>query len=300
MHPDAIGVIGAGAMGGAVARRLLDRGFPVCVRDVRPEAEAPLREAGARVCEGPAAVARACRIVITLVVDAAQTEDVLFGPEGVARAVAEGRSPDVFVMSTLPPDYVASAAERLGRIGVSLVDAPCSGGPARARCGEMSTMIAAPVDVTDRCADVLDAISSRRFFAGERVGDGSRVKIVNNLLAGANLAAAAEAMDLGRRLGLDLERLFEVVRASSGASWIFEDRMARALANDAHPNARLDILRKDLRLAVDAASSVGSPGFMARRASEVFDAASASGLGDADDSSLLGWYARAARPRDGS
>lgn len=279
-------------MGSAVARRLLDCGHPVSVRDVRPDAEAPLARAGARICASPAAVAAGCDVVITLVVDAAQTDEVLFGPDGVVAGA--GKEVVVVVMSTLSPAFVAAAAARLAAAGIAFVDSPCSGGPARARAGEMSTMIAADPALLARHAPLLASLSSRRFVVGDRPGDGARMKVVNNLLAGANLVAAAEAMDLGVRLGLDARRLFEVVSESSGASWIFGDRMSRVLAGDREAKARLDILRKDLSLAVEAARDTGSPGTMARAAARVFDEASAAGMGDEDDSALVDWYARGA------
>lgn len=123
----AVGIIGVGAMGSAVARRLLDCGHPVSVRDIRPEAEAPLERAGARICASPAALAAGCDVVITLVVDAGQTDEVLFGPDGVATRI--GKEAVVIAMSTLSPAFVEATARRLAAAGIAFVDAPCSGGP---------------------------------------------------------------------------------------------------------------------------------------------------------------------------
>ena len=283
-----VGVVGIGAMGLGVALRLRDSGFAVGVRDVRPEPERVAASAGAVVQPSPAALARTCDVVITLVVDAAQTEAVVFGPDGLADAL----SPDgvLVAMSTMPPAYVADLGQRLATRGIAFVDAPCSGGPARARDGTMSTMIAGPEAAVTRCAAVLEAISSRRFPVGERPGDGAKAKIVNNLLAGANLVAAAEAVAMGERLGLDLSTLFRVISASSGGSWVFSDRIGRVLEGDRGVRARLDILRKDLSIAVATAQAQGIATPMADAAYAAFDAASKDGRGDEDDSAMVQWF----------
>lgn len=283
-----VGVVGIGAMGLGVALRLRDLGFSVSVRDVRPEPEAMAAAAGARVHLTPSALAKSCDVVITLVVDAAQTEKVVFGPDGIAG----GMPPQgvLVAMSTMPPAYVADLGERLAARGIAFVDAPCSGGPARARDGTMSTMIAGSAQAMARCGPVLEAISSRRFPVGERPGDGAKAKIVNNLLAGANLVAAAEAVAMGERLGLDLATLFGVVSASSGGSWVFGDRIGRVLEGDRSVRARLDILRKDLSIAVATAQAQGSATPMAEAAYAAFDAASKDGRGNEDDSAMVQWF----------
>jgi 3-hydroxyisobutyrate dehydrogenase len=283
------GVIGVGAMGMAVARRLLDAGFQVCVRDVRPEAERDAAAAGALVCTSPAALAAQCDAIVTLVVDAQQTEDVLFGAQGVAQAM----HPDavLLVMSTVPPAFAESVAQRLGALGRLVLDAPCSGGPAKARSGQMSMMIAGSQKAMARAAPLLEAIAARRMLLGERPGDGSRAKLLNNLLAGVNLAAACEAMALGIALGFDPKRLMEVVSVSSGASWVFDDRMPRVLTGDYAPRAALDILRKDLGIAQSAAQQRDFPTPIADAARALFDEASRRGWGKEDDAALIKVFA---------
>jgi len=283
-----VGVIGIGAMGLGVALHLRDLAFEVHVRDLRPAQERLAADAGAWVAPSPAALAAACDVVLTLVVDDVQTEAVLYGADGVLAGLRPGGV--VVAMSTLPPAYVDDLGRRLAARGVPFIDAPCSGGPARARDGTMSLMVAGPAEDRARGQAVLDALSSRQFVVGERPGDGARTKIVNNLLAGANLVAGAEAMALGLQLGLDARILFDVIQASSGASWVFGDRIARALADDREPRARLDILRKDLSIAVAAARDAGVHAPMAEAASRGYDAASRAGYGDEDDSALLRWY----------
>lgn len=282
----AVGVIGAGAMGMGVVRSLLRGGFDTRVRDIRPEAEQEAAALGASCEASPAALAAACEIAIVLVVDAVQVEAVLFGHEGVATAADAGI---VMVASTLDPDYVAALGPRLAQAGITLVDAPVSGGPARAHEGTMTIMIAGADPALARCAPVLDAIAGKVFRVGARPGDAARFKIVNNLLAAVNLAAGAEAMALAAKAGLDPRQVVDVVNASSGGSWIFADRMARALADDYAPRAAARILAKDVGIAVAFAARHGIAAPFADAALAAFAATVDAGLGEEDDAAIYKW-----------
>ena len=216
-----VGVIGIGLMGMGVAKRLLEQGFRVRVRDIRSEAEDEARAAGAEVCATLAELARECDALITLVVDADQTEAVVFGAKGAAETLSEGAV--LMMCSTVAPAYTASLGERLAARGLAMLDAPVSGGPARAHAGTMSMMLGGTAATLAICEPLLAAMSDKRFHVGEAIGDGSKAKIVNNLLA-----AGCEALALAKRLGLDARRMLDVIAQSSGASWIVEDRMRRA------------------------------------------------------------------------
>jgi 3-hydroxyisobutyrate dehydrogenase len=287
-EPRRVGVIGVGSMGMGVARRLLDRGFATFVRDVRPEAEAQAQSAGAQVCASPVELGRRCDVVITLVVDAGQTEDVLFGAQGLVLGLRPG---SVHVMSsTIAPQAAAAFADRLAGHGLLMVDAPCSGGPARAYTGELTLMAAAPAQVLRRCAPVIEAVSTRCVHVSEHPGDGSKAKLVNNMLAGVNLAAAGEAMALAIELGLDPRTMAQVIGASSGASWIFSDRVPRMLAGDYAPRAAVDILRKDLALLLETARHARFSTPLARAAHAIFEDASRLGHGQEDDAAVIKVY----------
>jgi len=162
-----------------------------------------------------------------------------------------------------------------------------SGGPARARDGSMSLMVACADDVFDAHRRLLDTLGSRLFRVGSRPGDGARTKLVNNLLAGINLAGAAEAIALAQRLGLDPARTLDVIEQSSGQSWIGSDRMRRAIAGDFEPRAHLTLLHKDTRLALEAASGVGFAGLLGPVAHEAFDRAVEAGWAGLDDAALI-------------
>jgi 3-hydroxyisobutyrate dehydrogenase-like beta-hydroxyacid dehydrogenase len=226
-------------------------------------------------------------VLIVCVVDAAQSQAVLFGPQGATAALQPGQT--VLLCPTIAPQDTEALAAGLAERGIGCIDAPMSGGPARARDGSMSLMLAAPPELLARHADLLQALSSRRFTVSERAGDGARTKLVNNLLAGINLVGAAEVMALAERLGLDLSTTLDVIEQSSGQSWIGSDRMRRAIAGDFEPRAHVTLLEKDTRLAVQAAQAAGFDGPLGARAAEAFAQAHAAGLADRDDAALLLW-----------
>jgi 3-hydroxyisobutyrate dehydrogenase len=280
-----IGVIGVGLMGLGMALRLRDGGWPVTVRDLQAERERLAADGGAQVAASAAAVAAASELLIVAVVDATQTEDVLFGADGAAAAMAPGHC--VMLCPTIAPSDVARLAARLQASGLGCIDAPMSGGPARARDGSMSLMVACEDALFDRYSAELQQLSSRLFRVGTRCGDGARTKLVNNLLAAANLGAACEALALAEHIGLDAPTTLTVINQSSGQSWIGGDRLARILAGDTEPRARMALLTKDSGLAMAMAAEAGVRPAIGEQAAALFRAACDAGLTDADDSALL-------------
>ena len=288
-HTTRIGIIGIGAMGLAMARNLHCRGHSLCVRDIDPLAVAAAAALGIEACESPATLAARCDVLIVVVVDAAQIDEVLFGADGVVRATTTPRPAPLAVL--LCSTIAALDTERfhalLATHAIDLIDAPISGGPVRAADGSMSMMLAGDAALLARLDPLLCDLASKRFVISATAGDAARTKLVNNLLAGINLVAAAEAMALGARLGLDRQVLFDVINASSGASWIGQDRMARALLNDFEPRARAVILTKDVGLAVQMADSAGIATPLGNAALSVFKATLAAGLGEQDDAAVI-------------
>ena len=283
-----VAVVGAGNMGGAMVARLCEAGVPVVVCDIDPRRQQAARAAGARLAETPALAASALGedgLLIVCVVDAAQSHDVLFGPSGAADRMRPGQT--VMLCPTIAPADTEALAAALARRGIGCIDAPLSGGPARARDGSMSLMLAAPSALLQRHAALLERLSANRFVISERAGDGARTKLVNNLLAGINLVGAAEVLALAERLGLDAAATLDVIERSSGQSWIGSDRMRRAIAGDVEPRAHVTLLEKDTRLAVEAAQAAGFEGPLGARAAAVFRQAREAGYADRDDGVLL-------------
>ena len=278
-----VGVIGIGNMGLGIALRLLERGHAVAVRDLRADLESIAAAAGAEVLPHPRALAEAVDLVIVVVVSAAQIDDVLTGPDGLLAATPT----DVMVCSTIAPDDTLRFADAVRAHGGELLDAPISGGPAKARAGTMSLMLAAPQATRQRHAAVLADMAVHLFPISERPGDAARVKLLNNLLAGVHLAAGAAALAAGERMGLDPATLQQVISASSGQSWITDDRLPRALAGDYAPRAHAHILTKDLTIALQMLQSSGESSPFGEAALAVFSAACAAGWAERDDAVLL-------------
>ena len=285
-----VAIVGVGNMGGAMAVNLLAKGWPVNVYDLDDAKCQALVPQGANAFASAAEAAGPAATTIVCVVDAAQTCDVLFGAGGVADAMQLGHT--VLLCPTMAPNEVEEIALRLRPFGLHCVDAPMSGGPARAREGSMSLMVACAPNVFERQRALIEALSSRVFHIGERVGDGARTKLVNNLAAGIHLVAAAEVLTMATRMGLDPCRTLDVIEQSSGQSWIGSDRMRRAIAGDFAPRAHMTLLEKDTRLAVQAALDAGFVGPLGAAARDVFAAASAGGMADLDDAALLKWMDR--------
>jgi 3-hydroxyisobutyrate dehydrogenase len=281
----AVGLIGLGAMGAGMAGSLRRAGFRVHVHDVRAEAARRFAADGGTACASPAELAAHCGMVISVVVDAAQTEAVLFGEHGCAAAMRPG---SVFVMcSTVDPRWSAALGRRLADLGVLYLDAPISGGATKAAAGEITMMTSGTPQAYAACGDVLDAMAAKVYRLGDAAGAGSKVKIINQLLAGVHIAAAAEAMALGLREGVDAQALYEVITHSAGNSWMFENRMPHVLAGDYAPPSAVDIFVKDLGLVLDTARASKFPLPLSATAHQMFMQASAAGHGREDDSAVI-------------
>ena len=284
-----IGLIGVGAMGMAMAQNLHARGHAVFTRDLRPAADAEARAVGMTVCASPRELAERCELVAVIVIDAAQIAEVLFAAEGLVHAHGGART--VLLCSTIAPQDTIALAARLEAHGIAAIDAPISGGPARARAGTMSMMLAAETATLAPWQGVLADLAAKRFVVGRAVGDAAKAKLVNNLLAGINLVAAAEALALAGKLGLAPHAMFELISASSGASWVFEDRMPRALGEDFEPpRAAARILTKDVGLATALAASVGHATPLGDAALARFRTTVERGWAELDDAAVIKTY----------
>ena len=280
-----IGVIGLGAMGRGMADSLRRAGYHVHVCDVRLEAAQAFATDGGTACAHPAEVAAHCEVIVSVVVNAAQTEAVLFGEHGAAAAMRPG---SVFVMcSTVDPNWSVALEARLAALGVLYLDAPISGGAAKAASGQMTMMTAGRPEAYAKVGDALDAMAAKVYRLGDQAGNGSKVKIINQLLAGVHIAAAAEAMALGLREGVDAAALYEVITHSAGNSWMFENRMAHVLAADYTPLSAVDIFVKDLGLVLDTARATKFPLPLSATAHQMFMQASTAGFGREDDSAVI-------------
>ncbi|MGW6908989.1 L-threonate dehydrogenase [Streptomyces sp. NPDC054940] len=280
-----VGVVGLGAMGLGMAHSLRTAGYDVGVHDLRTDVAADFAHGGGTAFASCGELAAAVDVLVSVVVNAAQVESVLFGTDGAADRLRPGT---VFVMcSTVDPSWSAELEGRLAEKGVLYLDAPISGGAVRAAAGELTMMTSGSEAAYSVADPVLEAMSSTVYRLGDRAGLGSKVKIVNQLLAGVHIAAAAEAMALGIKAGVPAEALYEVITHSAGNSWMFENRMAHVIAGDYTPLSAVDIFVKDLGLVLDSARPERFPLPLAATAHQMFLQASASGLGAEDDSAVI-------------
>jgi putative dehydrogenase len=233
-----------------------------------------------------------------VVVNAAQTEQVLFGAQGAAAAMKPGA---LFVMcSTVDPNVSIGYEQRLNRQGLLYLDAPISGGAAKAASGQMTMMTAGKPEAYAKAGKALDAMAAQVYKLGDTAGNGSKVKIINQLLAGVHIAAAAEAMALGLREGVDAAALYEVITHSAGNSWMFENRMAHVLAADYTPLSAVDIFVKDLGLVLDTARATKFPLPLASTAHQMFMQASSAGFGREDDAAVIKIFPGITLPEKGA
>lgn len=280
-----VGLIGLGAMGRGMASSLRAAGFELGVVDVRPGVAEEFAAEGGTAYATPAELAAEVDVLVSVVVNAAQVEQVLFGAKGAAETLRPG---SVFVMcSTVLPAWSAELEGRLAEHGVRYLDAPISGGAAKAADGRLTMMTSGAAEAYAVADPVLAAMSETVYRLGDAAGKGSTVKIVNQLLAGVHIAAAAEAMAFGIKAGIAAEDIYEVITHSAGNSWMFENRMAHVLAADYTPLSAVDIFVKDLGLVLDAARPDKSPAPLAATALRMFVQASAAGLGGEDDSAVI-------------
>lgn len=284
----AVGVIGLGSMGLGVARTLLGKGFEVHAYDVRPAVLKAFARQGGIAAKSPAEVGRHAPVVIILVVNAEQTDEVLFGKNGAATTLARGSV--VIASSTVAPEYATGLGKRLEAGGLLMIDAPVSGGAARAAKGELSIMASGPKPAFRKADAVLKAIAAKVYQLGPEPGTGSKVKMINQLLAGVHIAAAAEAMALGIRAGADPKVIYEVISNSAGSSWMFQNRVPHVLAGDYTPLSAVNIFVKDLGIVLDSARKMTFPLPLTAAAHQQFLAAAGAGLGYEDDIAVIKVY----------
>jgi 3-hydroxyisobutyrate dehydrogenase len=283
-----VAVLGLGAMGLPMATHLA-RSFAVRGFDLNPERRRRAADSGVVDSASALEACLGADIVLIAVRDGDQLTTVLFGPEGILGSLSRGAV--VLLTSTVGADAVPAAASRLAEAGVSLVDAPLSGGPVRAGIGDLLVVVGGAPEARRQAAPVLEALASTITVVGDRPGDGQALKTVNQLLCGVHIAAAAEALALADALGLDRAAALAALGAGAAGSFMLADRGARML--DAYDGdgvevlSRLDIFVKDLGIVNRAARDAGTPAPVAAAAEQLFLLGQAQGLGLADDSALI-------------
>ncbi len=287
-----IGFIGVGTMGKSMARNLLKAGFHLTVYD---KVAAPLRELeaeGAHVAASAKEVAAASEIVITCLPDSPFVEEAVAGPDGIL----EGARPGTIIIDTssILPATTQKLAKLAAEKGVKMIDSPMSGGPAGAAGGTLTFMVGGEEATLNEARPVLEAMGKRIFHVGG-IGMGQVVKICNNLMLGINLVGAVEGLALGVKAGVKAEVLREVISASSGQSQVFEKYMPTTVfQNQYKPGFMLDLMAKDIGLAMTTARQLGVPLLEGAIATQIFELLRAMGKGREDFTIIATFYEQAA------
>jgi len=287
-----VGVIGVGTMGEPMAASLLRAGFAVtvCAHANRAPVERLVAQ-GARDGGDPADVAAACAVVVTCVPDAPQVDEVLFGERGAAAGAQPGV---LFIdMSTISPVATRAFDARLRAAGMRFVDAPVSGGPARAKTGTLSIMVGASDDDFAEARPVLEAMGTPNHVGA--VGMGEVVKLVNQIIISNTMLANVEALTFAAKAGADIDAVLSVIAGATGANYLLQNWLPQSwLAGSHAPGFALDLLRKDLAAALDSARAAGVPMPASALAYQLYTATSGEGHGKDDYTSVATFYERAA------
>ena len=288
MEVTKIGFIGLGSMGDGMTKNLLKAGYAVSGYDVNPDAVARLAEAGGMASADPAACAADADMLIVCVFSAEQANAVLFGDKGAAAVLKSGAT--VVMSTTMAPDACKAIAGRLEKTGHLFIDAPVTGGKRGADLGTL-TVIAAGSDAAMAAAEgPFKAMGDRVYHVGDSAGAASSVKMINQLLVGTHVAAAAEAIALAARAGADPAVVYDVITHGAGNSVAFETRIPNILAGDFTPRGVVDIFIKDLGIVAETGRALRFPLPIASAALQQFLAASAAGHGGKDDGAVVKVY----------
>jgi L-threonate 2-dehydrogenase len=285
--PGTIAFVGLGAMGAEMAETLVSKQWRVVGYDIRHEAIDRLVRNGGHAATSAAEAAKDAEALVLMVVNADQAENILF-KDGALEALPTGGT--VVLMATCAPDRVETMAARVEASGRKFVDAPVSGGVTGAKGGTLTIMAAAPQATFDAARPLLEAMGSNLFYLGQKPGQGAAMKIVNQLMAGANLAVAAEAMAFAERAGVDTKIALELLAGSAAGSWMLKARGPRMIDYDNVVTSAVEIFVKDLGLVLDSgrALRMGLP--IAAAAHQQYLAAAGMGLGTQDDSQVVQVY----------
>jgi L-threonate 2-dehydrogenase len=286
-----VAFVGLGSMGLGMAKNLLKHGHKVVGVDPSDAARKAFTEAGGTTAAKPADAAGSADVVVVAVVNDKQVEAVLFGDNGAMSRLRKGGV--VMQCATVPAAFSRALGERLAKTGHELLDAPMSGGRARAESGELTFMASGSPAAFAAAESILSATSAKVFRLGEAAGIGSLVKTVNQLLAGVHIATAAEAVALAAKAGADTRVVYDVISASAGNSWMFGNRVPHMLDDDYSPLSAVEIFVKDLGLVLNTGHELRLPLPMAAAAHQLFLAAAGAGHGRLDDAAVVKVYEQA-------
>lgn len=281
-----VGFVGLGMMGRPMAENIVKKGHPLVVFDIDPGKVAHLVSLGAQAAAGPAEVARRARTVISMVDTTAQAEEVIVGAGGFIDAAQAGDV--VLSMGTIDPMMLRKMHRKLAEQGVDLLDAPVSGMEKGAIAGTLNAYVGGDAGALERARPVLEAMTATITHFGE-IGNGTSMKLVNNMLFQVGRILIAEALALGAKAGLDPVQMVETIGKATGNSVAFQYSAPKILGRQ-FEGIRMDITYKDIELQTGLAKALGVPMFIAPAAQQVYQIGRASGLGSQDGTAIIKLY----------
>lgn len=281
-----VGFVGLGVMGGPMAANILKAGHKLVAYDIDSRKNERIAALGAQIASGPADVARHAQIIVSMVDTTAQAEEVILGTEGFIQTAKAG---DVIVsMSTIDPLALKRMHQTLAAKGIGIIDAPVSGMEQGAQLGTLRAFVGGEASALEKCRAVLQSMTSDILHLGS-IGQGTMMKLVNNMLVQAGRILIVEALIMGAKGGLDPQTMVDVISKSTGNSVAFQHTAPKLLSRD-FKGIRMDITYKDLELETQVAKLLQVPMFMANIAQQVYQMGRASGLASDDTNSIVKVY----------
>ncbi len=287
-----IGFIGLGIMGKPMARNLLKAGYPLTVYDIVPDKAEEVVEAGAKAGSSSKDVAEKSEIIITMLPNSPDVKEAVLGKNGVLEGAKAGTI--LIDMSSIAPLASKEVAEKAKEKGVTVLDAPVSGGEPKAIEGTLAIMVGGPQKTFDEVEDILSVMGASVTRVGE-IGSGNMTKLANQIIVALNIAAMSEAMVLAAKAGVNAEKVFQAIRGGLAGSTVLDAKMPLVLEGNFKPGFRIELHIKDLANALDTAHEVGVPVPLSSAVMEVMQALKVDGKGADDHGGIIQFYEKLAK-----
>ena len=284
-----IAFLGTGAMGAPIAERLIDSGFEIAVFDVSAAAMAPLVARGAIAATSPRDAANGAHTVYACLPSPEICREVALGDAGIMAGSGDARSVKVYIeSSTIGTAAVKAIAEGLAKRGITVLDAPISGGPRGARGGTLATMVAGDRAAFERTKPLFDTIAKNVFYVGAEPGLAQMAKLANNMISAAGMAAASEAVVLGVKAGLDPRVLIEAINAGTGRNTATTDKFPQSILTRSFDyGGKFSIMHKDVRLCLEEAKRMEVPMWVGNAVGQLWFQGMVEGRGEDDYTTII-------------
>ena len=283
-----VGFIGLGIMGKPMAKNLLKAGYPLVVYDINEAAVKEVCECGAKAAASSAEAAKAAdKYIITMLPNSPHVKEVVSGKNGIAEGCRSGQV--VIDMSSISPIASRELGAELAKLGVTMIDAPVSGGQEKAEKGTLAIMAGGDASVFEDARPILEKMGATVTLVGD-LGAGQITKLVNQMIVGINISAVAEGMALAKKAGVDPRRVFEAIRKGLAGSQCLEDKAPRMFEGRYNPGFRINLHIKDLWNVLETSRSIGSSAPLSAQVLEMMIALANDGHEGLDHGSLGLYY----------